>query len=106
VISRHLYDKIDLRATLENAYTSSFLSRAKVPIVADSDEQAIEIALRSCGVVAAGQERIMRIRDTLHLEEIYVSKKLLEELRPRPGIRDTGRSVGLVDSLGNCPEAW
>ena len=106
VVSRRLYDKIDLRTTLENAYTSSFLSRAKVPIVADSDEQAIDIALRSCGAVAAGQERIMRIRDTLHLEEIYVSEKLLEELRPRPAIQDTGRSVGLVDSLGNCPEVW
>jgi hypothetical protein len=106
VVSRRLYDKIDLRTTLENAYTSSFLSRAKVPIVADSDERAIDIALRSCGAVAAGQERIMRIRDTLHLEEIYVSEKLLEELRPRLGIRDTGRSVGLVDSLGNCPELW
>jgi len=106
VVSRRLYDKIDLRATLENAYTSSFLSRAKVPIVADSDEQAIGIALRSCGAVAAGHERIMRIRDTLHLEEIYVSEKLLEELRPRPAIQDTGRSVGLVDCLGNCPELW
>jgi hypothetical protein len=106
VISRRLFDKIDPRATLENAYTSSFLSRAKVPIVADSDEQAIDIALRSCGAVAAGQERIMRIRDTLHLEEIYVSEKLLEELRPRSDIKDNGRSVVIVDSLGNCPELW
>jgi hypothetical protein len=106
VISRRLFDKIDPRATLENAYTSSFLSRAKVPIVADSDEQAIDIALRSCGAVAAGQERIMRIRDTLHLEEIYVSEKLLEELRPRSDIQDNGRSVVIVDSLGNCPELW
>jgi hypothetical protein len=48
----------------------------------------------------------MRVRDTLHLEEIFVSEKLLEELRPRPGIQETGRSVGLVDSLGNCPEVW
>jgi hypothetical protein len=106
VISRRLFDKIDPRATLENAYTSSFLSRAKVPIVADSDEQAIDIALRSCGAVAAGQERIIRIRDTLHLEEIYVSEKLLEELRPRSDIKDNGRSVVIVDSLGNCPELW
>jgi hypothetical protein len=55
-------------------YTSSFLSRAKVPIVAESDQQAVDIALRSSGAVAQGQERVMRIRDTLHLEEIYVSE--------------------------------
>jgi len=104
VISRRLYDKIDFQATLENAYTSSFLSRAKVPIVADSDEQAVDIALRSCGAVAPGQERIMRIRDTLHLEEICVSKMLLEELRPLPNIQVTRQCVALVDSTGKCPE--
>jgi hypothetical protein len=106
VVSRRLYGRIDFQATVENAYTSSFLSRAKVPIVAESDEQAIDIALRSCGAIAGGQERIMRIRDTLHLEEIYLSEKLLEELCPRPGIRDTGRSVVLLDSTGKCPVLW
>ena len=106
VISRRLYDKIDFQATLENAYTSSFLSRAKVPIVVESDKQAVDIALRSCGAVAPGQERIMRIRDTLHLEEICVSEKLLEELRPLPDIQVTGRCVALVDSTGKCPEVW
>jgi hypothetical protein len=106
VISRRLYDKIDFEATLENAYTSSFLSRAKVPIVADSDERAIDIALRSCGAVAAGQERIMRIRDTLHLEEIYVSEKLLEELQLLSNIEIIGRTTFLVDSTGKCPEVW
>ena len=106
VISRRLYDKIDFRSTLENAYTSSFLSRAKVPIVAESDQQAVDIALRSSGAVAQGQERIMRIRDTLHLEEIYVSEKLLEELRSQPNIEITGRSTVLVAPTGNCPKLW
>jgi hypothetical protein len=106
VISRRLYDKIDFRSTLENAYTSSFLSRAKVPIVAESDQQAVDIALRSSGAVAQGQERIMRIRDTLHLEEIYVSEKLLEELRSQPNIKISGRGAVLVDPTGNCPKLW
>jgi hypothetical protein len=106
VISRRLYDKINFHALLENAYTSSFLSRAKVPIVAESDKEAIDAALRSCGVVAEGREKIMRIRDTLHLEEIYVSEELLEELRSQPNIEITGRSEVLVDPTGNCPALW
>jgi hypothetical protein len=106
VISRRLYDKIDFRSTLENAYTSSFLSRAKVPIVAESDQQAVDIALRSSGAVAQGHKRIMRIRDTLHLEEIYVSEKLLEELRSQPNIKISGRGAVLVDPTGNCPKLW
>jgi hypothetical protein len=106
VISRSLYDRIDFKTTLENTYTSSFLSRAKVPIVAESDERAIDIALRSSGAVAPGQEKIMRIRDTLHLEEIYVSEGLLKELRSQPNLEITGRSVVLVDPTGNCPKLW
>ena len=48
----------------------------------------------------------MRIRDTLHLDEIYVFKKLLEELRSQPNIEITGRSAVLVDPAGNCPKLW
>lgn len=106
VISRRLYNKIDFHALLENAYTSSFLSRAKVPIVAESDRQAVDITLRSSGAVAPGREKIMRIRDTLHLEEIYVSEQLLEELQSLPNIEITGRSVVLVNPRGNCPKLW
>jgi hypothetical protein len=106
VICRRLYNKIDFRSMLENAYTSSFLSRAKVPIVAESDEQAVDIALRSIGAGARGQERIMRIRDTLHLEEIYISEELIEELRSKTTIEITGRSLVLVNPRGNCPELW
>ena len=106
VISRRLYGKIDFRATLENAYTSSFLQRARVPIVAETDAQGIDIALRACGGLNPGRERILRIRDTLHLEEIFVSRALLEELQPRSGIRVSGRSAPLVDSSGRCPDLW
>ena len=82
------------------------MSRAKVPIVAESDQQAVDIALLCSGTIAQGQERIMRIRDTLHLEEIYVSEKLLEELRSQPNIEITGRSEVLADPNGNCPKLW
>jgi hypothetical protein len=106
VISRRIHDKIDFRAVVENAYTSSFLERAKVPIVADTDEAGIAIALRSCGALEPGQERIMRIRSTLHLEQLYLSASLLEELRGRTDIKTGDETVPLVDSSASCPEVW
>ncbi len=54
VITKKLYDKIDFSATYSNAVTSSFLERAKIPIVADNDKEAFEIALRSCGYLEKG----------------------------------------------------
>jgi hypothetical protein len=85
-ITRRLYDKIDFASTYVNAKTSSFLERVKVPLVADTDREAFDIALRSCGYLAEGAEKIIRIRDTLHLDEIYVSDPVLEIIRPSANI--------------------
>jgi hypothetical protein len=104
VISRRLYEKIDFQAMVENAYTSSFLERAKVPIVADTDEQGILIALRSCGVLTPGQERIIRIRSTLHLQDVYVSEAILAGLRSHSDIEISNVKAPLVDSSGSCPD--
>ncbi len=80
VITRRLFAEIDYAATYGNVITSSFLDRGKIPVVAETDRDAFDIALRSCGHVPSGRERIIRILDTLHLEEVYVSQALLEQL--------------------------
>lgn len=80
VITQRLFDKIDYASTYANVITSSFLERGKIPVVARNDKEAFAMALRSCGHVAEGQERIVRILDTLHLEDIYVSARLMSEL--------------------------
>ena len=48
--------------------------------MADTDLHAFELGLRSCGYLEPGRERIVRILDTLHLEDIYVSPAILGEL--------------------------
>src|SRR5688572_14109226 len=73
VITRRLFAKIDYEATYGNVVTSSFLERGKIPVVAGTDREAFDIAFRSCGYVAGGRERVVRILDTLHLEDVYVS---------------------------------
>lgn len=85
VITKRLYDKIDFPSTYANAITSSFLERVKIPIVANSDREALEIALRSCGFIKRGEEKIVRIKDTLHLDELYVSRPLLDLMHDQEG---------------------
>ncbi len=90
VISRRLFDKIDLQATNENTVTSSFLLRGKIPVVAPDDATAYAYALRSCGRIEGGQPRVVRIRDTLMLSELYVSPHVLSEIRERADIEVLG----------------
>jgi hypothetical protein len=78
VITRKLFDKLDLDATRENVVTSTFLDRGRIPVVADTDEEAIGIALRTLGLKDSA--RICRIRSTLELSDLLVSSSLLAEI--------------------------
>ncbi len=98
VITRKLFDKIDFPTTYTNAVTSSFLERAKIPVIAASDREAYEIALRSCGYLEKGEERIIRIKDTLHLDEMYVSRSVMDQLKDDPGIELLEENIALFST--------
>jgi hypothetical protein len=100
VITRQLYDKIDFSATYVNGITSSFLERVKVPLVAANDRKAYEIALRSCGHIPEGEEKIIRISDTLHLDEMYVSDKVLNLIRSDTALEILHEDAELFDANG------
>ncbi len=100
VITRRLFAGIDYEATYGNVITSSFLERGKIPVVAETDREAFDIALRSCGHVPHGRERIVRILDTLHLEEVYVSTAIVEEISERDDVEVIGTGAELFDEAG------
>ena len=99
-ITRRLFAKIDYASTYANVITSSFLERGKIPVVAETDREAYAMALRTCGHVAEGRERLVRILDTLHLEEVYVSPALLDELSDRSRFEVLGPGPDLFDEAG------
>ncbi|MFC5651296.1 lactate racemase domain-containing protein [Paenibacillus solisilvae] len=84
--TKRLYEKIDLQKMNENVVTSTFLSRAMIPIVLENDKEALHAALRSNWGVAAEQAKIVRIPNTLHLEYLYVSESLLPEVMKLPHV--------------------
>ena len=75
-----LFNKIDLQKMNENVITSRFLKRASIPMVLPSDRDAIETAIKCGWDVQPEKVRFMRIPNTLHLEELYVSEALVPEL--------------------------
>jgi hypothetical protein len=97
VITRKLFDKIDLSSTYTNVITATFLERAKIPVVAGNEKEAFEIALRSCGYIKEGEEKIIRIKDTLHLDEMYVSQSVLDILIGSAGIEYIQENVNMFD---------
>jgi hypothetical protein len=50
-----------------------------MPIVAETDRQAAQFAMRTWGPVEPEDAAIARIKDTLHLAYLYVSKPVLQQ---------------------------
>lgn len=90
LITKKLYDKIDLKSTYTNVITATFLDRAKIPMVVDSDREALEIALKTIWILPWETPRVMIIRNTLKLDELYVSEPIWEEIKDRPTIKPAG----------------
>jgi hypothetical protein len=78
--TKRLFNKIDFKIMNENVVTSTFLHRAMIPIVMESDKEALSAALRATWGVASNQARIIRIPNTLQLEYLYVSEVLVPEV--------------------------
>lgn len=110
-ITRRFHEKIDFASTNRNCLSCWFPERGMIPIVAETDRQAIEFAISTAQGADPRAPRLIRIPDTLHLDELYVSDAVLEELEARPrvgeGIECKGfsrigaSSVELVDDSGN-----
>jgi len=100
-ITKRLYEKIDFKATYENVLTSTFLERGKMPIVADTDKRAVEYALRSCGQINLESARVIRIKNTLHLGEIYVSQSIYEEIKDSKHIEIVGQFEEMFNEQGS-----
>jgi len=101
IITKRLFDRIDLHATYANLFTAGFLERGKIPIITENDQRAIEFAFRGCGPVEPPTARIIRIRDTLHLDELHVSPEVLRELEGSPRIQVLGPFGEPFDGEGN-----
>jgi hypothetical protein len=89
-ITKNLFEKIDLKSTYENIVTSTFIERGKIPIIADTAKQALEYAYRTSGPIDIEAARIVRIKNTLHLDKIYVSETILNEIKDKKDIEILG----------------
>ena len=105
IITRRLFAKIDFPATYANIVTTGFFERGKVPLIADTDRDALVIALRGCEPLNPSQARIIRIRNTLHLDEVHVSPAMLNAIGNRGNTEVLGPAGDLFrgDDLAPFP---
>ena len=86
VVPRAFADSIDHEVTRTNIVTSGFLLRGKLPLVADDDRAVWDLCVRGAGVIEPADVRAMRIVDTLHCADVWVSEAVWDELSGREGV--------------------
>lgn len=93
--------QIDRRKGYVNSLTSTTMTTVKVPMVLPNDRLALQAALKTCHADWP-KVRVVRIHNTLHLENIWVSEGLLEEVKIHPHMEVTGLAQEWsFDNLGN-----
>lgn len=73
--------KMDLANTYPNALTSTVIIPVKMAMFMDNDKHAIQAAIKTLNGVDKNKVRIVYIKNTLYLKEIFVSEALLEEVK-------------------------
>ena len=81
ITTRKLVDKIDYQATYKNVIAAGFLNRAKIPITMENDQKAIELALKTAHCSSIEEAKVVRIHNTLELNEMMISQSLIDEAR-------------------------
>jgi hypothetical protein len=81
--TRKLMEQFDAAKTYWNALTANDPSAARIPISLDTDVEAVEVALRSAKP-QGGDFRMVRIKSTLDLRDLYVTLPLLNQLQDNP----------------------
>jgi hypothetical protein len=99
---QRIVDKIDWHVTNTNSMVSGFLQRSMVPIVCPTDQAAVDSVYFMLRRKAPEEVRVLRIRDTLHLEHVWISESYLPEARenPRLEVADQPRRLAF-DGTGN-----
>lgn len=80
VVLRRAVDKMDPLPTYMNSITSKAPGPARIPMIVDTDRQALYIALASCLQIQNETARVARIDSTKHLETFWASEPWLPEL--------------------------
>ena len=88
--TRRLAEKIDWKPTAINTLTACAPNGAKLPLVFESDREAVENALNCIGLTPPERARVIRIRSTLVLGEIECSEAFLPEIAKRPDLTVVG----------------
>lgn len=79
-ITKKIFDEMDIEKMYPNCITSTVLASARIPCVVSSDREAMQICIRTCNKIDKEHVRMVRIANSLHIDEIQLSESYYEDV--------------------------
>ena len=97
-----LFDKTDFLAMYPNVLTNTVFKTIKMPMVLKNDKMAIQAAVKTCNDFDPENPRIVIIKNTLNVEEIYLSEAYWADVDGISGMeKETELAPLPFDEAGN-----
>ena len=94
--TRKLFNKIDYDAIYTNALTATLTAQVRIPMILETDKEAIKSAIKTCNSRDMSRARVVIIKDTLHLGELYISESMIDEAKKNPDITIIGEPAEML----------
>jgi hypothetical protein len=78
---RSMYEKVDFDVTYVNTLTSTEPSSSRMPMVLDDDLRVFQACVKLCGVVNPDDVKMVIIKSTKFLDEVYMSEAALKQAK-------------------------
>ncbi|MFE4428037.1 lactate racemase domain-containing protein [Peribacillus butanolivorans] len=77
--TKAVMNEIEWEKGYANALTSTVTDVVKLPMFLDTQELAVKAAIKTCNAFDLNQVRVVRIKNTLEIGEIWISESMMEE---------------------------
>jgi hypothetical protein len=89
--TRRCVSRLDPVKMYANGLTSTVVIPAKIPPTMENDREAVLAAVKTSGAKDQSRVRLVRVKNTLHLGEIWISEALLDDAKANSAITVTGQ---------------
>jgi len=101
--TRRLFNRIDFDKTYANSITNTSVMPVKLPMILETELDAVQAAIKTSNARDLAVVRLVRILDTLHLDEFWISEALMGEARANPAVTVCGELEPMrFSEAGKC----
>jgi hypothetical protein len=107
IVTRRYVDKVDFNATYANVLASGGFDKGKIPVIQESDYDAVSFALRSLQAIKSSFIRTIFIKNTLELEKLVVSARVFQDKACGKKVKFVEKTKVLFDDDGKLlTQGW